>query len=548
MKNPIISLEWQKLVLHHQKMQNLTLREMFEADPKRFQKFSLDSCGLFLDYSKNRINEKTLQLLGHLAKISSLKTHINEMFNGKMINTTEKRAALHTALRNPTVGPIKVNGVNVMPEIHATLQQMRDCAEKIRARAWFGFSNQPIQTIVNIGIGGSNLGPLMVTKALTPYAADYLNYYFISNIDGTSIAEVFKKIDPATTLFIVASKTFTTQETLTNATTAKHWLLRHAPDAATAIKRHFVAVTAAPQAAVAFGITQKNIFPFWDWVGGRYSLWSAIGLPIAIILGMDNFQELLQGAYLMDQHFRKAPTLQNMPVILALLSIWNINFLDARTLAIIPYDQYLEYFPAYLQQLEMESNGKCVRLDGTAVNYRTAPVVWGGVGTDGQHAFHQLLFQGTQILPIDFILPLQSHHDLAEHHLLLCANCFAQSQALMQGKTLTEVTSELAKSGMNQNDLDAFAPHKVIRGNNPSNTILIKKITPATLGALIALYEHKTFVEGVIWGINSFDQWGVELGKKLCQQLVPQLQGRDTAALDSSTAGLVSKYCQAFSA
>lgn len=529
-------------MLHHQEMQNTHLRNLFQTDAKRFTKFSLTAANIFLDYSKNRITEKTITLLATLAEQAQIKKHATDMFSGKIINTTEKRAVLHTALRDLKTTAIKVNNINIVPEIRAVLKQMGQCVEKIRERKWLGFSGKPIVNIVNIGIGGSHLGPMMVTKALTPYADNNLTYHFVSNIDGTSIAEALKHLNPEETIFIVASKTFTTQETLANATSAKNWLLKHAPKAKDAIKHHFLAVTAAPKKARESGIAENNIFPFWDWVGGRYSLWSAIGLSIAIAIGMDNFYALLHGAYTMDQHFLDAPITKNMPIILALLSIWNINFWDTRSLAIIPYDQYLEYFPAYLQQLIMESNGKRVRSDGNNVSYKTAPAIWGGVGTDGQHAFHQALLQRTQIIPVDFILPLKSHNHLDNHHLLLCANCFAQSQALMQGKTLEEVCTELQEQKLSPSEIEALAPHKVIPGNSPSNTILIDQVDPSTLGSLIALYEHKTFVEGIIWEINSFDQWGVELGKQLCHELTAKLQGKNSNLLDSSTEGLIKKY------
>lgn len=503
---------WKKLQQHYQEVADLKMKDLFVDDSKRFNNFSVTTAGLLLDYSKNRITATTMQLLEQLTATVDLKKHIEAMFAGELINTTEQRAVLHTALRNP----------NPPAEVKATLEKICNCAEDIRQGKWKGYSKKAITDVVNIGIGGSDLGPAMVVSALTPYAASNVKCHFVANVDGTHITETLKYLNPETTLFIVASKTFTTQETLCNASTAREWLAQKMK--IKQVVKHLIAVTANPERAVDFGIDASNVFPFWDWVGGRYSLWSAIGLAIAIAIGADNFCEFLAGAYAMDEHFRRAPFTKNMPVILALIGIWNNNFLGAKTQAILPYDQYLHLLPAYLQQLEMESNGKRVTMAGEPVTYNTAPVIWGSVGTNGQHAFHQLLMQGTQMVPADFILPLKSHNPIGQHQLLLVANCLAQSQALMQGRTQAEV-------------------YKVVPGNNPSNTILIDKITPATLGSLIALYEHKVFVQGIIWGINSFDQWGVELGKQLTKDIIPALQGSETAKeFDASTKGLIKRY------
>lgn len=533
---------WQALRQHQQAIADIQIKDEFAKDPERFTKFSLESAGLFLDYSKNRITTETIELLCKLAESADLKAHIEDMFTGQIINTTEKRAVLHTALRNPTDEPRLVDNTNVTPLIHNELQHIQACVEKLHNRSWLGFSNKPITDIVNLGIGGSDLGPAMVVEALKPYANANLRVHFVSNVDATHLVETLKPLNPETTLFIVASKTFTTQETLCNAESAEAWLREHSNNANTIIKRHFLAVTANPERAIKFGIEPHNIFPFWDWVGGRFSLWSAIGLSVALAIGMENFRFLLAGAYMLDEHFRYAPWHANMPVILALLGIWNIDFWNLTSQAIIPYDQYLQLFPAFLQQLEMESNGKRVCLDGSPITYQTAPVIWGSVGTNGQHAFHQLLMQGTQVIPVDFILPMQSHNNLTQHHLYLMANCLAQSQALMQGRNLAEVLLELKNQGMSPEDAQWLALHKVIPGNVPNNMLLIPQITPHTLGALIALYEHKVFVQGVIWQINSFDQWGVELGKQLAAKIIPKLQKTEgTQGLDASTLGLIEK-------
>jgi len=536
---------WQALQKHHEQISSLSIIEQFTADKERFKKFSLEAAGLFLDYSKNRITAETMSLLFNLAETAELKTHIETMFNGAIINTTEHRAVLHTALRSAAKEPILVDNQNVMPQIREVLEQMGECVKALHNGTWKGYSGKNITDVVNIGIGGSDLGPAMVTKALTPYHKG-IKLHFVSNVDATHIAETIRNLNPETTLFIIASKTFTTQETMCNAESARTWLLQKAPNTPEVIKQHFIAVTAKPEHALKFGITSQNIFPFWDWVGGRFSLWSAIGLSIAIAIGMDNFCALLAGANSMDQHFRETEFTHNLPVILALIGIWNINFLNMQTLAVIPYDQYLELLPTFLQQLEMESNGKHVRIDGSDLAYTTAPVIWGSVGTNGQHAFHQLLMQGTQTIPVDFIAPAKNHNNIGNHQLLLLANCLAQSQALMQGRSKKEIIEELQKQNLSQTEIDSLTPHKVIPGNIPSNTILTQELTPKTLGALIALYEHKVFVQGIIWQINSFDQWGVELGKKLANAIIPILEHTKSAEnLDASTRGLIEKLNKA---
>jgi glucose-6-phosphate isomerase len=532
---------WKQLAEHCKEVSALKMADLFAKDLLRFEKFSLSAVGWFLDYSKNRITSTTLELLLQLAEETDLTAKIQDMFAGKIINTTEQRAVLHTALRNPENASIKIDEVNVMPEIHASLKSILKCAEQVRQGIWRGFSGKKITDVVNIGIGGSDLGPAMVVNALLPYKIKGINCHFVSNVDSSHISETLKYLNPETTLFIIASKTFTTQETLCNAVTAKDWLEKVASNNATL--QHFIAVTAKSKKALEFGIAENNIYPFWDWVGGRYSLWSAIGLSIAIAIGADNFKDLLAGANAMDIHFRNTPFAKNMPVIMALIGIWNINFFDAKSCAVLPYDQYLALLPAYLQQLEMESNGKSVSIEGHPLSYATSPVIWGAVGTNGQHAFHQLLLQGTQQIPADFIVSVNNHNPIGEHHLYLFANCLAQSQALMQGKTIDEAEQELLSGGMDKDAAQRLAVHKVIRGNNPSNTIVTNKITPKTLGALIALYEHKVFVQGVIWHINSFDQWGVELGKQLAQNVIPKIQNTENnLKVDGSTEGLIQIY------
>ncbi len=529
-----ISHAWQSLANHYDKVANLMVKDQFTSSANRFSDFSLKAAGLFLDYSKNRITHETMQLLNGLAEASGLIDYREAMFKGAKINVTEKREVLHTALRN-----IEDDSTPEGKLVKKELEHMAEFVHKVHGGKWHGYSGKAITDVVHIGIGGSDLGPAMVVAALKPYATN-VKVHFVSNLDATHISETIKYLNPETTLFVIASKTFTTQETLANAVAAKEWLLSKVPNGKNTILHHFIGVTAKPERAIEFGIGQDNIFPFWDWVGGRFSLWSAIGISIALAVGMDNFYELLGGAHEMDRHFRTAPFKENMPVILALLGIWNINFLGASTLAVIPYDQYLYLLPAYLQQLEMESNGKRVAIDGDNVTYKTAPVVWGAVGTNSQHSFHQLLMQGTQMVPVDFIIPLHSHNPIGDHHLLLYANCLAQSQALMCGCGEEEIIRELKGQKMSQEEADKLVRHKIVPGNVPSNIILVNKIEPKTLGALVALYEHKVFVQGVVWQINSFDQWGVELGKHMASKLVPMLQGeKDLSGLDSSTRGLI---------
>ncbi len=533
---------WQALSQHYQSMSSVKMQDIFQADPDRFSRFSIDAASLFLDFSKNRITHETLILLEKLAQTAHLAEQIEHLFSGQPLNRTENRAALHTALRQTDDTPVWVNGENIIPLVRAGQKKMAALVSAITTGAWRGFSDLPITDIVNIGIGGSDLGPAMATFALTPFTIDSIHCHFVSNIDGSQLRDTLKKLNPATTLFIVSSKSFTTTETLCNAATAKKWLIKAAGNEA-AVKQHFLAVTAKPERAMVFGIPEQNILPLWDWVGGRYSLWSAVGLPIALTIGMENFNAMLAGAYAMDQHFRSAPMTQNMPVILALLSIWYTNFFDARTQAILPYDHHLQLLPAYLQQAHMESHGKLIHHDGSSVQHLTGPVIWGGVGTNGQHAFHQLLHQGTQLIPVDFIVAANGHHDLIEHHELLFANCLSQSQALMLGKDFASVTKELIAAGLSATDAKELAPHKVIPGNRPSNTILLSQLTPYSLGTLIALYEHKIFAQGAIWQINSFDQWGVELGKELTQPILQTLRNIEPAAThDASTHGLIFHY------
>ncbi len=539
---PTHTKAWQALQAHHENMSHAHMRGMFENDAQRFEKFSLQSQHILLDYSKNIITAETLTHLFNLARETKLQDAIARMFSGEKINSTENRAVLHTALRNRSNRPILVDGEDVMPDINAVLAQMKRFSDDVRMGQWRGYTNESITDIVNIGIGGSDLGPVMVAEALKYYAKPGLHVHFVSNVDGTHIAETLKNLRPETTLFIVASKTFTTQETLTNANTAKEWLI-HAVGDASAVKKHFVALSTSATEVAAFGIDTRNMFEFWDWVGGRYSLWSAIGLSIAIYIGMDNFEALLSGAHDMDEHFRTAPLEKNMPVIMGLLGIWYINFFGTQTHAILPYDQYLNRFPAYLQQADMESNGKSVTRDGMNVDYKTGPVIWGEPGTNGQHAFYQLIHQGTHLIPADFIAPIETHNPLGEHHAILLSNFFAQTEALMKGKTADEVRAELKASGLQGEALEKLLPHKTFAGNRPTNSLLLQKLTPTTLGALIALYEHKIFVQGMIWNINSFDQWGVELGKQLAKAILPELQGDETVkSHDSSTNGLINSY------
>jgi len=535
---------WQALQRHRDRMAATPMRSLFETDPGRFEAFSIAACDILLDYSKNRVCAETIDLLVDLARSVGLEQKIGEMFDGRAINFTENRAVLHTALRNRAGTPVRLDGEDVMPAVHAVLERMRAFSTAVRSGAWKGFSGACITDVVNIGIGGSDLGPLMVCEALGPYRHPELRLHFVSNVDGTHIAETLRRLRPETTLFIVASKSFTTQETLKNTTTARSWFLDTVADE-TAIARHFVAVSTNGPKVAAFGIDTANMFEFWDWVGGRYSLWSAIGLPIAVAVGMERFEELLAGAHAMDRHFRTAPPAANMPVILGLLGVWYVNFLGAASHVVAPYDQYLHRLPAYLQQLEMESNGKSVSGDGAPVGCATAPVIWGEPGTNGQHAFFQLLHQGTQLIPADFIVPVESHNPVGDHHRLLLANCLAQTEALMRGKTRAEARVELIAEGLSGEALEALLPHKVFPGNRPSNTLMVPRITPRTLGALIALYEHKVFVQGVVWGINSFDQWGVELGKQLARTIQAELAAPGPASgHDASTNGLINHIKQ----
>jgi glucose-6-phosphate isomerase len=530
---------WHALAAHKEKLSNLRLRDLFAQDPRRFGRLSLEAGDLFLDYSKNLIVGETLPLLIQLARESHLEQRIGAMFAGERINTTEQRSVLHIALRNRSNRPIAVDGKDVMPAVNAVLAQMRRFSDGIRTGTIRGSTGKAITDVVNIGIGGSDLGPLMVTEALEPYGSERLRAHFVSNVDGAHLGAKLKLLDAQTTVFIVASKTFTTQETLTNAASARAWLVAKLGNEG-AVSQHFAAVSTHLAATKAFGILDDNVFAFWDWVGGRYSLWSAIGLSIAIAVGMDRFEELLSGAHAMDEHFARAPFERNMPVVLGLLGLWYINFWDRHTHAVLPYDQSLHRFPAYLQQLDMESNGKSVTRDGKPAGYHTGPVLWGEPGTNGQHAFYQLLHQGSYWTPADFILPLTSHYPMGKHHDMLIANCLAQTQALMQGKTHDEVRAELMAQGHQGQALEHLVPHKVFPGNRPTNTLLLPKLTPYSLGALIALYEHKVFVQGSIWGVNSFDQWGVELGKQLANRLLADMErGSPSASHDASTHGLL---------
>jgi glucose-6-phosphate isomerase len=518
------------------------MRDLFAQDPARFGRFSERFNDLLLDYSKNRITEETMALLFALARQARVEEWREKMFNGEQINVTEHRAVLHTALRNRSNRPVIVDGENVMPRVNAVLEQMSAFATAVRDGRWRGYTGRAMTDVVNIGIGGSDLGPVMVTEALKPYSKRDLGVHFVSNIDGTHIMETLRGLNPETTLWIVASKTFTTQETITNAETAKRWLLAAARDPS-AVARHFVALSTNTKEVTKFGIDPRNMFEFWDWVGGRYSLWSAIGLSIAIAVGMGKFFELLDGGHDMDEHFRNAPLEKNLPVIMGLLGMWYNNFFGAETHAILPYDQYLHRFPAYFQQGDMESNGKRVTRDGLVVGYSTGPVIWGEPGTNGQHAFYQLIHQGTKMIPADFLVPMQSHNPVGDHHRILLSNFFAQTEALMRGKTEAEARSELQTSGLTGAALEALVPHKVFEGNRPTNSILFPKLTPRILGQLIALYEHKIFVQGILWGINSFDQWGVELGKQLAKAILPELSDDiPTATHDSSTRGLINHY------
>lgn len=543
MGSPVRLPAWQALTSHHDTLTELNMSNLFQENPNRAKEFCATGAGWTLDFSKNRATQETLSLLTKLAEEAGLKEATDALFSGAEINNTENRSVLHTALRaSHKQTSLMVNGSNVLDEVRATLTQMKEFVAQLTSKQWRGYSDKAITDVVSIGIGGSYLGPKVVTEALTPYANTGLNVHFVANIDGSDISGKLAKLNPETTLFLISSKSFGTLETLYNANAARAWFLENGgPE--TEVHRHFAAVSSNVEKAVAFGIAKENIFPMWDWVGGRYSLWSAIGLPIAIAVGMDNFEQLLEGAHDMDEHFQSAPYEQNLPVIMGLLGVWYSNFYDAQSHALIPYDHYLRALPAHIQQLDMESNGKANFLNGDKVDINTGPIIWGGAGTNGQHAYHQLLHQGTRLIPVDFIAPLTSHNPVADHHAQLFANCLSQSQALMLGKSLAQAEQELKDAGCSEADIAKIAPHKVIKGNRPSNTLLTEKMTPKTVGALIALYEQKTFVQGTIWGINSFDQWGVELGKVLGTDIYNRLasdQANDS--LDSSTQALIAAF------
>ena len=532
--NPAKTEAWKKLQDHHKEMRHAQIKELFKDDKKRFKKFCFAMPDIICDFSKNIITEATLQLLLDLAYECELQKAIKAMFTGENINETEGRSVLHTALRNFSGKPVLSDGKDVMPEVKKSREHMRTFCEKVHSGEWKGYSGKKIKYIVNIGIGGSDLGPVMVTEALKPYWKNDIQPYFVSNIDGTDLSEVLKKITPEETLFLIASKTFTTQETMTNAKSAKEWFLKSAKDKK-AVAKHFVALSTNEKDVEEFGIDKENMFVFWDWVGGRYSLWSSIGLSIALTIGYDNFEQLLKGAYETDKHFRGNTFEKNIPVIMALISLWYIDFFGAQSEAILPYDQYLHRFPAYFQQGNMESNGKHVDRNGKRVSYTTGPVIWGEPGTNGQHAFYQLLHQGTLMIPCDFIVPVFSHNPIGEHHKILLSNFFAQTEALMNGKSKKELQQE--------NVPEKLIPFKEFDGNKPTNSFLVTRITPFTLGELIAMYEHKIFVQGVIWNIYSFDQWGVELGKQLAKKILPELENNDeVTSHDSSTNGLINAY------
>jgi glucose-6-phosphate isomerase len=538
--NPTKTAAWAALAAHHAELRDVHLRTLFEADARRFDTLSIELPGILFDFSKQRITPSTLQLLTDLARQMDLPAAIERMFNGDKLNNTEQRSVLHVALRNRSSDPIVVDGRDVMPDVNAVLAKMRRFAEAVGSGRRTGFSGQRITDVVNIGIGGSDLGPLMVSEALRPYWKRGLRAHFVSNVDATHLTETLRRVDPESTLFTIASKTFTTQETLTNARSARAWVLERFSDPA-AVASHFVALSTNREAVTEFGISPDDMFEFWDWVGGRYSLWSAIGLPIACVLGMDRFEELLAGANEIDRHFRSAPLERNVPVLMALLGVWNTNFWGAESHAILPYDQYLHRFAAYFQQADMESNGKSVSRDGQSItDYQTGPIVWGEPGTNGQHAFYQLLHQGTRPVACDFIAPVRSHNPIGNHHSILLANFFAQTEALMRGKTEAEARVELERQGLPPERVQALLPHKRFSGNRPTSSFLVDQITPYRLGQLIALYEHKIFVQGVIWNLNSFDQWGVELGKQLANAILPELEGDALVAThDASTNGLV---------
>ncbi len=534
MSKLVSSPAWTALVAHHAQVEHLAMRDLFGANPQRFATMSSEVCGLFVDWSKHRATEETMRLLVALAEQQDVAGWRARMFAGEKINGTEDRAVLHVALRHPAP----------RAEVAAVLAKMRAFTGRLRSGAWTGHTGQSITDIVNVGIGGSDLGPVMVTEALRPYWKPDLRVHFVSNVDGTHVAETLKQLDPERTLFIVASKTFTTQETLTNARTARAWLLDRLGAGPEAVAKHFVALSTNAKEVAGFGIDTANMFEFWDWVGGRYSLWSAIGLPIACVIGMDHFEQLLAGAHAMDEHFLAAPLGENLPVILAMLGLWYASFFGAETHAILPYDQYLHRFPAYFQQADMESNGKRVDRSGAPItDYTTGPVIWGEPGTNGQHAFYQLIHQGTRLVPADFIAPIRSHNPIGEHHAILLANFFAQTEALMRGKTAEEARAELEAQGLPPERVDQLVPHKTFPGNRPTTSIIVDQLTPGTLGALVAMYEHKIFVQGIVWDVFSFDQWGVELGKQLASRILPELAAdQPVASHDASTNGLINYY------
>ncbi|NLI75267.1 MAG: glucose-6-phosphate isomerase [Candidatus Riflebacteria bacterium] len=539
--------EWLALADHYQQIKGIHLRDLFAQDPERFARFSLDFDGMLVDFSKNRLTERTLDLLVALADAAGVPAAIEAMFRGDRLNWTEKRPVLHVALRNRANRPVLVDGKDVMPEVNAVLAKMKSFSQRVRSGEWLGFTGKRIRTVVNIGIGGSDLGPVMITEALKPFGREGPAVRFVSNVDGADFWEKTRDLAPDETLFLVASKTFTTQETMANAQTARRWLLAALHDEK-AVGRHFAAISTNRAEVEKFGIDPENMFAFWDWVGGRYSSTSAIGLSIALAIGFERFEELLDGFHRMDEHFRTTPLRRNLPVLLALIGLWYNNFFGAETMAILPYDQYLHRFPAYFQQGDMESNGKMVDRDGRTVTYQTGPILWGEPGTNGQHAFYQLIHQGTKLIPCDFIGCVQPHHPFDDHHQKLLANLFAQTEALMQGKTADEARRELEKAGLPAEEREALLPHKVFPGNRPTNTILLQQLTPRTLGSLISLYEMKIFVQGIIWRINSFDQWGVELGKVLAKKILAEEEALargaevDLSGHDASTRGLLTRY------
>lgn len=531
---------WTALQDHFNFFKDIHLNDLF-LDKNRFSEFSIQLDDILLDFSKNRINSDTFRLLLNLAEETGVRSAIDAMFSGEIINTTEKRSVLHTALRNRSNTPTYVGDSDVMPQINEVLQKMKLFTDKVRSGKWKGYSGKSITDVVNIGIGGSDLGPLMVTEALKPYGGD-LNVHFVSNVDGTHIAETLKQINTETTLFVIASKTFTTQETLTNAHSAKDWFLQSEANVED-VAKHFVAISTNVEGVASFGINTQNMFEFWDWVGGRYSLWSSIGLSIALYIGFDNYEELLSGAHEMDLHFKTAPFEENIPVILGLLGVWYNNFFGAESHCILPYDQYMHRFAAYFQQGDMESNGKYINKNGEKVNYSTGPIVWGEPGTNGQHAFYQLIHQGTKLIPCDFIAPVNTQNPIGDHHAKLLSNFFAQTEALMKGKTRGQAKKELESEDFSDLELEALLPHKIFEGNKPTNSIFVKKLTPKVLGSLIAMYEHKIYTQSVIWNVNAFDQWGVELGKQLAKVILPELFNKDKVeSHDSSTNGLIQFY------